>query len=249
MEAAAKTSSPEPSDGLPAKAREELKRIRAAYARREQSVSADRYARIRPGNLFSAHEREVVMASLLREAGLHSLRGLRILDVGCGRGATLRQLLDYDAEPERLFGIDLLEDRVHDARCLSPNLHFVCGDAAQLPFPDGSFDLVLQFTLFTSVLDDAFKRAIAGEIRRVLAPGGRLLWYDFAYDNPKNQDVRGIGRGEIRRLFPGCSMRARRVTLAPPVGRIVARLSPALYHALALVRPLCTHYLCLLEKA
>ncbi|MGH9709923.1 MAG: class I SAM-dependent methyltransferase, partial [Candidatus Acidiferrales bacterium] len=167
------------------------------------------------------HDREVAMAALLRASGVQSLRGLRILDVGCGRGDLLRQLLSYDAEPSCLFGLDLLNDRVQEARRFSPHFYFVCGSGSQLPFPDGSFELVVQFTVFTSVLSESFRRSMASEILRVMSPGGRLLWYDFAYDNPRNPDVRGIGRAEIRRLFPGCTMKLRRVTLAPPLGRIV----------------------------
>jgi ubiquinone/menaquinone biosynthesis C-methylase UbiE len=232
----------------PQRAERELERIRAAYDRRDHFVRADRYARMERVNLYRAHERELVLADLLRSAGLISLKGIRILDLGCGRGGTLRQLLEYDAEPSLLFGLDLLENRIEPACRLSPNLQFLRGNAAQLPFPDASFQLVLQFTLLTSVLDKAFKRGIAQEIGRVLPSGGRLLWYDFAYDNPKNPDVRGIGRTEIKRLFPGWRLALRRITLAPPLGRLIARFSPAVYYAFADVRFLCTHYIGLLEK-
>lgn len=247
MNAATPTATPD-APPTPAVQQEELERIRAAYARRKRAIPAGRYARIHPGNLCSLHEREQAMAAWLRAPGLESLRGLRILDLGCGPGAALRQLLEYGAEPARLFGVDLLEERVQQAQRLGPHLQWACGNAAQLPFPEASFDLVLQFTLFTSVLNEQVKRAMAGEILRVLAPRGKLLWYDFAYNNPKNADVRGIGRAEIARLFPRCSTKLRRITLAPPLGRLVARISPALYHALALVQPLCTHYLGVLEK-
>jgi SAM-dependent methyltransferase len=92
------------------------------------------------------------------------------------------------------------------------------------------------------------RRKIAGEIDRVLAPGGRLLSYDFAFDNPSNPDVRGIRPAEIRRLFPGFSMTARRITLAPPLGRAIGHLGPTIYFLTSKIRFLCTHYLCLLEK-
>jgi ubiquinone/menaquinone biosynthesis C-methylase UbiE len=229
------------------KEREE-ERVRAAYARRRQSIPAERYARTNPFTLCAAHEREEEMASLFRGEGLTTLAGLRILDVGCGRGDTLRQLLEYGAEPELLTGIDLLDENVKQARRRSPHLQVICGSASRLPFPDSNFDLVLQFTLFTSILNDEVKRAIAAEMTRVLAPGGRILWYDFSFNNPRNPDVRGIGKREIQALFPGLAMKTRRITLAPPLGRIVAPLSIVLYYLLSRVRPLCTHLLCLLRK-
>jgi len=227
---------------------QELARIRAAYARRRKTVPEQRYSRLNAAYLCSLYELESAMASMLPAAGLHSLSGRRILDVGCGRGATLRMLLEYGADPELLYGIDLLEDYAGQARRFGPQFNILCGSATQLPFLDSSFDLALQFTMFTSVLSNTAKQRIAGEIRRVLAPRGRLLWYDFAYDNPANPDVRGIGRAEIRRLFAGFGIQTRRVTLAPPLARTLAPISPALYYLAAPMRFLCTHYLCLLQK-
>lgn len=227
----------------------EDERVRAAYARRRQTIPAGRYARTNPFTLCAAHEREEEMAAMFRAEGLTTLAGLRILDVGCGRGDALRQMLEYGADPELLTGIDLLDENVKQARHRSPHLQIICGSASRLPFPDSSFDLVLQFTLFTSILNHEVKQAIAAEMLRVLAPGGRILWYDFSFNNPKNPDVRGIGKREIRALFPGLEMKTKRVTLAPPLGRIVAPFSIVLYYLLSRVRPLCTHLLCLLRKA
>lgn len=226
----------------------ENQRVRAAYARRRQLVPPTRYARTDPFVLCSSHEREKQMAKLFRSEGLTTLTGLQILDVGCGRGAMLRQLLDYGAEPERLAGIDLLEENVNVARALTPNLRIVCGSATHLPFPDACFDLAIQFTLFTSVLADDVKYAIAAEMKRVLVPGGLVLWYDFRVSNPRNPDVRGIGKREIARLFEGFELKTARITVAPPLGRIIAPISPAFYDLLSHVRPLCTHLMCLMKK-
>jgi len=234
--------------GASDKERRELRRLRDAYEHRIHSIPSDRYSRTNPGHLFALQEREITMAAMLRADGLRSLAGLRILDVGCGRGATLRQYLEYGADASGLWGIDLFPPYVEQARSISPGLQIISGSASELPFHDGSFDFVSQFMLFTSVLDGDVKQHTAEEMNRVLVPGGRLLWYDFAFNNPANPDVRGIGLKEVRLLFPGFSMTHRRITLAPPLGRAIGRLGPTIYYLASRLRPLCTHYLCLLKK-
>jgi SAM-dependent methyltransferase len=126
--------------------------------------------------------------------------------------------------------------------------NFILGSGAQLPLPSESFDFVFQFLLFTSVLDAEIKRSIAAEILRTLRRGGRFIWYDFAYNNPQNADVKGIARREIQGLLPGCRLNFWRLTLAPPLGRLAARVSPFLYRALSQIPLLRTHYLCVAEK-
>lgn len=237
-------------DATPAREEErsELNRIRQTYEHRRNSVPSDRYARTNPAHLYALHEREAAMAALLRTSGVPSLAGLRILDIGCGRGATLRQYLEYDADPALVWGIDLLPAFTRQAHRLGPHLRIACASAAELPFSDATFDFVSQFVLFTSVLSHEMKRQMAREIHRVLVPSGKFLWYDFAYNNPKNPDVRGIRLAEIRELFPGFSIASRRITLAPPLGRSIGRFGPAIYYCASQFRFLCTHYLCLLEK-
>lgn len=247
MSTAAKES--EQPAQLPGRERaEEAERIRAVYARRRRDIPSGRYALAEPFTLYSTHERETAMVALFLKAGFRSLEGLRILDVGCGRGELLRRFMSFGTAPNLLFGIDLVGEHVEAARKLAPHLQISCGSADSLPFTDGYFDMVSQSTLLTSVLDPKVKQAIANEMARVTKPGGWLLWYDFSYNNPRNPDVHGIGKAEIRRLFPGFAMSARRITLAPPLGRMVAPLSLLLYHVLVRLKFLCTHYICLLRK-
>lgn len=226
----------------------ETERIRHVYARRTQVEILAHGTPLDPFELCAIHEREELLARILRSNGLTTLAGLRILDIGCGTGNLLRHLLDFRADPENCCGIDMLGDRLRIAKRSAPNIGYMMATGAQLPFPDDTFDLILQFTVFTSVLSPEVRLAIANEIVRVLRPTGRFIWYDFAYNNRRNSNVRGIPRRELRNLFPGCRLEFWPVTLAPPIGRPAARIHPLLYRALSEVRFLCSHYMCLVEK-
>src|SRR5205823_7150452 len=152
-------------------------------------------------------------------------------------------------QPRHAAGIDLLRDRVRGAarRC-PPDIGLFCSSAVALPFRTASFDLVTQFMVFTSILDADVRRCVAEEMVRVLTPAGVILWYDFCVPNPRNPDLRPVKAAEIRRLFPGCSVELNRVTLAPPVARLVAPLSWTLCLLLNLVTPLRTHYLGVIRR-
>jgi ubiquinone/menaquinone biosynthesis C-methylase UbiE len=172
------------------------------------------------------------------------LASLRILEVGCGTGYWLRQFVKWGANPENVVGIDLLPDRVADAKRLCPEAVTVrCGSAARLEFDDQSFDVVFQSLVFTSVRDAAMKQQIASEMVRVTRKQGFILWYDFFLNNPRNPDVRGVGRREMRELFPQCSISLKRVGLAPPLFRAIAPRSWFLCAALEKIPLLRTHYL------
>jgi ubiquinone/menaquinone biosynthesis C-methylase UbiE len=227
---------------------DELSRIREAYARR-QTCSQSAYSFLNPSFVLQVHERENELLAMLSQSGLGSLEEKTVLDIGCGTGFWLRAFLQWGARPENIFGIDLLPERIEEARRRCPQgVRLECGNAAALGFPVASFDLVLQSTVFTSILDSGMRRRIAAEILRVLKPKGLVLWYDFFVNNPRNSDVRRVGKKEIRELFPECRIHFRRTTLAPPIGRLVGRYSPLLYMLLARTKILCTHYLSLIEK-
>ena len=56
---------------------------------------------------------------------------------------------------------------------------------------------------------------------RVVRPGGLILWYDYHVNNPFNPDVRAVTARELSALFQDCDIERRRVTLAPPLARLV----------------------------
>ena len=220
----------------------EEQRIRAAYDRRPRDSS--RYAWTSPGHLFDQQERERQALRTLGRAELVPLATRDILEVGCGSGAWLGALLRWGADPRRLRGMDLLDEPLARARRRVPQaVRLERASAAHLPYPDGCFDIVLQATALSSMLEASLRRRAAEEMQRVLKPGGVILWYDFHVSNPRNRDVIGIGRREIAALFPGCGVTLRRTGLAPPLMRPAARWSWLLAYLLARVPLLCTHYM------
>jgi SAM-dependent methyltransferase len=220
--------------------RREEERIRTAYAARTGEAC---YAESVAGR-FQFQERERHVLQLLDQHGLLPLAGKRILEVGCGTGKWLRDLIAWGADPELVFGVELLQASAARARRLCPqSVTIECGNAAELRFESGSFDIVLQATVFTSVLDEDMKRAMAAQMLRVLRPGGVILWYDFFMKNPRNPYVQPVSQAEIGRLFPGCSLELRRVSLAAPLARLLASRSWAACSMLSRLPPLCTHYL------
>ena len=227
----------------------EAHRIREVYARRAGAGSGV-YGWDRAGHLFMVQDLERRMLAALRRHHLLPLAGRRILEIGCGSGHFMRELVKWGADPGLLTGIDLVEDRLAAARRRLPEeVRLENRNAAASGYAAGEFDLILQMTVFTSILDPEMRRRVAGEMLRLLAPGGRIIWYDFRVNNPRNPDVRGVGRGEIGRLFPGCTVECRAVTLAPPLARALAPISWSLSGLLNAVPLLRSHYLAVLAPA
>lgn len=226
----------------------ELERVRRVYEARDRRVPRDRYAPSSLAVALSIEGQGRAARDALLRAGAWPLTGKAILEIGCGSGRWLADFAAWGADPARLAGIDAIEKRVEDARARAPGADVRVGDAAALPWPDAAFDVVLQSTVMSSVLDPAVRQRIAAEMARVLKPDGVVLWYDFFYDNPWNPDVRGVRAAELRRLFPGFAADLRRVTLAPPLARLVAPISLPLARLLSRLRVLNTHYLAVLRR-
>ena len=231
---------------------DEAQAVRERYARRSAAAAGlDRYAYLQPDVWQSVQERQRAMLRLFTRLGWTDLTQKQVLEVGCGAGGNLLELLRLGFAPERLTGIELLPERLAQARHVLPaalSLHG--GDALAMPdlVPAASQHIVLQSTVFSSLLADAYQQRLAKALWRWVAPGGGVLWYDFTVNNPRNADVRGMPLHRVRALFPEARVHAQRVTLAPPLARAVCRLHPRLYPVFNATPWLRTHLLAWLEK-
>lgn len=169
------------------------------------------------------------------------VHGSSVLDIGCGDGTWLRLFRDLGAE--KLAGIELRKQAYAAAVQNLPEAELVCGSAHRLPWPDAHFDVVSQFVVFTSILNWELKTRVAAEMLRVVKPSGVILWYDFRVNNPRNPNVRGVGKNEIAALFPCSELRLRSIILAPPLAGVVVPRSPGFASALERIPFLRTHYL------
>lgn len=205
--------------------------------------TSERFAFYQPEVVFFRHCAEWELAAFFRKTKILDLSAKKFLDVGCGWGSWLLLFLSWGGRPENLCGIDLLPERVELARQRLPKSEIALGRAESLPWPGDSFDLIFQFTVFSSVLSGPAREEIAKEIWRVLKPGGYFISFDFFISNPTNPNTVGIGKGELVRLFPKASFQFRRVGIFPPLARRLAPLSISLAQVLEKTRILSGHYL------
>jgi SAM-dependent methyltransferase len=118
----------------------------------------------------------------------HTGSSARILDFGCGYGRTLAELLC--AGHEDVIGVDFSFKMLKCCRSHLPDVRLIQNDGRTIPLHRHSVDLVLLLAVLTCIPRDEDQRALLGEIRRVLRPGGLLYISDLLL----NRDLRNLER-------------------------------------------------------
>jgi ubiquinone/menaquinone biosynthesis C-methylase UbiE len=152
-----------------------------------QGINPDKISR---GDLSGVDEFHVRGAAVSREIAKEiNLNETKVLDVGCGIGGPARMLADeFNCT---VTGIDMSHEFILAARQLSelvgltPKTKFVQGDALELPFEDGSFDVVWTQHVQMNISD---KAGFYSEIERVIADKGIFIYYDIFRKNSSELD-------------------------------------------------------------
>lgn len=102
---------------------------------------------------------------VLRALRAHGARS--IADIACGTGIMAARIAD-ELHPDAIYGVDMSDGMLEQARARSAKVNWLKGPAEQLPFEDDSLDAVVTTTAFHFFDQPAAMR----EFHRVLAPGG-----------------------------------------------------------------------------
>lgn len=127
-----------------------------------------------------------------------TLHGKEVLEVSCGHGGGA-SYLTRTLQPAAYTGLDLNPAGIAFCRKrhLLPGLSFVQGDAENLPFPDASFDAVLNVEASHCYPD--FPRFLA-EVARVLRPGGRFHYADFRFESALPEWERDLAEAPLDQI-------------------------------------------------
>jgi ubiquinone/menaquinone biosynthesis C-methylase UbiE len=151
-----------------------------AYAMGQASFP-EMYERLLVGPLFRPFAELTVERAQLRA-------GDRVLDVACGTGIVARLAKNRVGDGGTVVGVDLSPPMIAVARSIEPSVEWREGDACALPVRDPErFDVVMCQQGLQFFPD---KVAAAREMRRVLAPGGRLLVSAWRSEDPIARELR-----------------------------------------------------------
>jgi ubiquinone/menaquinone biosynthesis C-methylase UbiE len=137
----------------------------------------------------------------------------QVLDVGCGHGLFLLAAAKRLARGKAI-GVDLWQKEDQAGNCreatwqnailegVTDQVELKDGDARQLPFADGSFDVILSSWALHNIYNKAERDQAVRQIVRVLKPGGRLVLIDIRHTWQHAQVLRTSQMQDVKRSLP-----------------------------------------------
>jgi ubiquinone/menaquinone biosynthesis C-methylase UbiE len=157
-------------------------------------------------------------------------KGSQVLDLGCGTGILFPHILKAVGKRGRVFGVDLSEQMLLEARRKhrNENIFLICAPAENLPFLPGSLDYVIAFASFPHFEKKA--KAIQ-EINRVMKRGGRLFIAHLLGSKELQEHHRSSGDIEVMRDILPAEKVLKRMLKREGFKKILIIDKPSLYVA------------------
>lgn len=183
-----------------------------------------------PGVLFQMFAFQKSVIEALRTLDLNKEE--KILDVGCGFGGSLLSFIGFGFNPDCLYGIDIIPEKIDLGKKNLPSINFTSGDASQMNYSSDYFNIVMESTTFIQLIDDGLSQRIANEMLRVVKPNGYIILIDWRYGF-KHDEYNALSRKRINTLFNvGTKTKincCKNGALVPPIGRFLSSYFSSLY--------------------
>ncbi len=181
----------------------EIEKIKAEYAGRdlvhdEKDWRVQKYhPRHELGRMLNMHHLNELINAI--NAIDLDISDKNFLDLGCGSGTWLRYLVELGAKPGNCTGIDISEQRIQKAKLKNGAINYLVTNGMDVPFPDGSFHVVMQIVTLSSVTDESIWKNLVNEMKRVNTKDGYIFWFD--HKKAFSEKLIGFTEQEVLDLF------------------------------------------------
>lgn len=141
--------------------------------------------------------------NLIRKSGT-DLSTATVLDIGCGKGSTTRFFAELTGNASTIYGVDLSNNRIEEAKRMNPAINYQLGDLVQpIPF-QVKFDIITTLDVFMHLGDRNEILTGLENIKNQLKEQGYFIWYDaYSKDHfsaAKNADHCGFSPKQMDEL-------------------------------------------------
>ena len=124
-----------------------------------------------------------------------------ILDIGCGDGTWTRFFAELKGTPSGIYGVDLSNNRIKEAKTLNPNIKYLLGNITNITIKDIKFDIITAIDVFSHLSTEEEILKSLNNIYNLLTKNGMFLWYDIHnrshFKARYNCDAYGYNKNEI----------------------------------------------------
>ena len=229
---------------------DETSAVRERYARRDGD--AQRYSLLNPEALFRTQERQRAIADLFVRIGLRDVSEIRLLEIGCGTGANLLEFLRFGFN-RSICKASICSRRTSNVRaaCCRSAPHTSWRRSGRRPgqrFQPGARTSSTRRRSSRLCSTPGFQQRLADVMWESCPTGRRGAVVRLHSQQPTQPGCARRSRAPDTPIVPGGRFRMRRVTLAPPLARLVARIHPKLYAPINSCPWLRTHVLAWIGK-